>query len=36
MSAIVQHRFDPAEWPRLIGTYQVSSTFSAPTPIRII
>jgi fatty-acyl-CoA synthase/long-chain acyl-CoA synthetase len=33
---IIQRRFDPQEWLRLVDTYRVSSTFSAPTPIRMV
>jgi acyl-CoA synthetase (AMP-forming)/AMP-acid ligase II len=33
---IVQRRFDPEDWLRLVDTYKVSSTFSAPTPIRMV
>lgn len=35
-TVVVQHRFDPEDWLRLVDTYQVSTTFSAPTPIRMI
>ena len=31
---VTQHRFDAEDWLRLVDTYGVSSTFSAPTPIR--
>src|SRR5271163_2132515 len=33
---IVQRRFDAEDWLRLVDKYQVSSTFSAPAPIRMI
>ena len=33
---ILQHKFDPEDWLRLVDTYQPTSTFSAPTPIRMI
>jgi fatty-acyl-CoA synthase/long-chain acyl-CoA synthetase len=35
-TVVVQRKFDPVDWLRLVDTYHVSSTFSAPTPIRII
>ena len=33
---IVQRRFDAEDWLRLVDKYQVSSTFSAPAPVRMI
>jgi fatty-acyl-CoA synthase/long-chain acyl-CoA synthetase len=33
---VVQRRFDPEDWLRLLQTYRCTSTFSAPTPIRMI
>jgi fatty-acyl-CoA synthase/long-chain acyl-CoA synthetase len=33
---IVQHKFDPEDWLRLVDTYKVSSTFSAPPLIRLV
>ena len=33
---VVQHKFDPEDWLRLLETYRCSSTFAAPTPIRMI
>jgi fatty-acyl-CoA synthase/long-chain acyl-CoA synthetase len=33
---IIQRKFDPEDWLRLVDTYQVSTTFSAPTPIRMV
>ncbi len=33
---ILQHKFDPEDWLRLVDTYKPTSTFSAPTPIRMI
>jgi len=33
---IVQRRFDAEDWLRLVEKYQVSSTFSAPAPVRMI
>lgn len=35
-TAIVQRRFDPIDWLRLVDKWKVSSTFSAPTPIRLV
>ncbi|HLH82042.1 MAG TPA: AMP-binding protein [Trebonia sp.] len=33
---VVQRKFDPEDWLRLVDRYKVSSTFSAPAPIRMI
>jgi acyl-CoA synthetase (AMP-forming)/AMP-acid ligase II len=33
---IVQRRFDAEDWLRLVDKYKVTTTFSAPAPIRII
>jgi acyl-CoA synthetase (AMP-forming)/AMP-acid ligase II len=33
---VLQHKFDPEDWLRLLSTYRCTSTFSAPTPIRMI
>ncbi|MBA3606551.1 MAG: AMP-binding protein [Actinomycetota bacterium] len=33
---VVQHKFDPEDWMRLVETYRCSTTFAAPTPIRMI
>ena len=35
-TVVVQHKFDTADWLRLVDTYKVTSTFAAPTPIRMI
>jgi len=35
-SVVLQRRFDPEDWLRLVEKYGVSSTFSAPTPIRMV
>lgn len=35
-TVVVQRRFDPAKWLGLVESYGVTSTFSAPTPIRMI
>lgn len=33
---VLQHKFDAEDWLRLIDKYKCSSTFSAPTPIRMV
>ncbi len=33
---VVQHKFDPEDWLRLVDIHGVTSTFSAPTPIRMV
>jgi acyl-CoA synthetase (AMP-forming)/AMP-acid ligase II len=33
---IVQHKFDPEDWLRLVDQYKVTTTFTAPTPIRMV
>jgi len=33
---VVQHKFDPEDWMRLVETHRCTSTFAAPTPIRMI
>jgi acyl-CoA synthetase (AMP-forming)/AMP-acid ligase II len=33
---VIQRRFVPLDWLRLVEKYQVSTTFSAPTPIRMV
>lgn len=35
-TAVVQRKFDPEDWLRLVETYKVTSTFSAPALIRMI
>ena len=35
-TVVVQRKFDPEDWLRLVSTWGVTSTFSAPTPIRMI
>ncbi len=35
-TAVIQRRFDAEDWLRLVDTYRVSMTFSAPTPIRLV
>jgi fatty-acyl-CoA synthase/long-chain acyl-CoA synthetase len=34
-TVVLQRRFDAEDWLRLVATYRVSTTFSAPTPIRL-
>ncbi len=33
---VVQHKFDAEDWLRLLTEYRATSSFSAPTPIRMI
>ncbi|HEX4980063.1 MAG TPA: AMP-binding protein [Ilumatobacteraceae bacterium] len=33
---VLQRKFDPADWMRLVDTHRCTSTFAAPTPIRMI
>jgi acyl-CoA synthetase (AMP-forming)/AMP-acid ligase II len=33
---VLQRKFDPQDWLRLVDTYKVSSTFSAPPLVRLI
>ncbi|MGI9052053.1 MAG: class I adenylate-forming enzyme family protein [Ilumatobacteraceae bacterium] len=35
-TVILQHKFDPEDWLRLLQTYRATCTFAAPTPIRMI
>jgi fatty-acyl-CoA synthase/long-chain acyl-CoA synthetase len=35
-TSIIQRSFDPEDWLRLVDKYRVTSTFSAPTPVRRI
>ncbi len=35
-TVVLQRKFDPVDWLRLVDTYRCTSTFSAPTPIRMI
>ena len=35
-TAVLQHKFDEEDWLRLVQSYRVTTTFSAPTPIRRI
>jgi acyl-CoA synthetase (AMP-forming)/AMP-acid ligase II len=33
---VLQHRFEPEDWLRLVQTHRVTTTFTAPTPIRMV
>jgi fatty-acyl-CoA synthase/long-chain acyl-CoA synthetase len=33
---VVQRKFDPVDWLRLVDTHKVTTTFSAPTPIKMV
>ena len=35
-TVVLQRKFDPEDWLRLLQTYKATSTFAAPTPIRMI
>ncbi len=35
-TVVLQRKFDAEDWLRLVATHRVTSTFSAPTPIRLI
>jgi len=35
-TVVLQRKFDPQDWLRLVDAHRASSTFSAPTPIRMI
>ncbi len=35
-TVVVQHRFDPEDWLRLVDRWRVTSTFAAPTPLRMV
>jgi fatty-acyl-CoA synthase/long-chain acyl-CoA synthetase len=35
-SVVLQRKFDPEDWLRLVEKHRVTSTFSAPTPIRMV
>ena len=35
-TVVLQRRFNAEDWLRLVDTHKVSSTFSAPTPIRMV
>jgi acyl-CoA synthetase (AMP-forming)/AMP-acid ligase II len=33
---VVQRKFDPEDWLRLVDTHKVTTTFSAPTPVKMV
>ena len=35
-TVVLQKKFDPEDWLRLVDTYKVSSSFAAPAPVRMI
>ena len=35
-TVVLQRRFEPEDWLRLVQDHEVSTTFSAPTPIRMV
>ncbi len=35
-TVVLQRKFDPEDWLRILETHRATSTFSAPTPIRMI
>ena len=35
-TVVVQKKFDAEDWLRLVEKYRVSTTFSAPTPVRLV
>jgi len=35
-TVVVQRKFDAEDWLRLVAQYRVTTTFSAPTPIRLV
>jgi fatty-acyl-CoA synthase/long-chain acyl-CoA synthetase len=35
-TVIIQRKFEPEDWLRLVDKYRVTSTFSAPPPIRLV
>jgi len=35
-TVVVQRKFDPQDWLRLVQAHRVTTTFSAPTPIRMV
>ncbi|HET9692083.1 MAG TPA: AMP-binding protein [Acidimicrobiales bacterium] len=35
-TVVVQHHFDPEDWLRLVETHRVTTSFTAPTPVRMI
>jgi acyl-CoA synthetase (AMP-forming)/AMP-acid ligase II len=35
-TVVLQRKFDPEDWLRLVETHRVTTTFSAPAPIRLV
>ncbi len=35
-TTVLQRKFNPQDWLRLVEKYEVTSTFSAPTPVRMV
>jgi acyl-CoA synthetase (AMP-forming)/AMP-acid ligase II len=35
-TVVIQRKFQPEDWLRLVEAYRVTSTFSAPTPMRMV
>jgi fatty-acyl-CoA synthase/long-chain acyl-CoA synthetase len=35
-TVVLQRKFDPEDWLRLVERYRVTTTFSAPTPVRMV
>jgi fatty-acyl-CoA synthase/long-chain acyl-CoA synthetase len=35
-TVVLQRRFDPEDWLRLVAKHRVTTTFAAPTPIRMV
>ncbi len=35
-TVVLQRKFEPVDWLRLVDAYKATSTFSAPTPIRMV
>jgi len=35
-TAVLQRKFDAEDWLRLVQTHRITTTFSAPTPIRLV
>ncbi len=35
-TVVLQRKFDAEDWLRLVDTYKVTSTFAAPTPLRLV
>src|SRR6478735_129302 len=35
-TVVIQRKFEPLDWLRLVETHRVTTTFSAPTPVRMV